>query len=822
MSQQQAAQSPPSSNFPRTAAPRTPQHRSLRFQDAALESRFITQIMLQDRTGSRNILITTLLAVLLFSVTDFRLMPSEVAWTSLLLRIPLFSICAFGWTSAIYQKEVTRWSQPALMCFALGASLALISPLWIGWLYQIYIPYQILLLVPMLSCFIGCLAWRYCTVVTFGSALALALLEVCYQPDANVRNLHLAYILCAAFFSFCAGYIRERQLRQHFLVGINFLEQSRRDPLTGLPNRRELDFFLPRILRQAARERVAIAVAMIDVDHFKDYNDHYGHAAGDRVLSAVGEAISSHAQYPPDFVARYGGEEFAAIWFNPTHDGTTLGEGLRRAVQETNIVHERSGRGMVSISVGVTSQYPTARTKAPALLAGADRALYRAKNSGRNCVKIDSIAALLATQSAHGMPPDEAARTADKEIGFLSLIPATADDRKRWNRIRGLYEWRALRQISIANVFVHFLLALVNFFNLTPSVSHVTIMMQAIIVVPTLLIGCYLCPQPWAQKHARLIVPAVVIICGSAFCYSFYSAFSHGIDIPFEKVPYEIMLLTIFQVYVIGGQSWRSAALTAWLLTFMCIIIWAVYTSIDLVGLAGPFVTLNILGAFVAMSQDRRGMDTFLKSEKLENIASQDTLTGLANRQGLENYFRTLLPLLDQSERIVAVAMVDIDHFKDYNDHYGHAAGDAVLTAIGQELAEQRLRPYDFAARYGGEEFLLIWYHIREKDARTLGERVCQGVRDLNIPHEKSRHGRVTVSIGIAHGTISADNSMKNLDRMIRRADTALYRAKATGRNRLVLQSEHLLPQGAQEPPADALWHAGQGLEDDSPQADTQ
>ena len=131
-----------------------------------------------------------------------------------------------------------------------------------------------------------------------------------------------------------------------------------------------------------------------------------------------------------------------------------------------------------------------------------------------------------------------------------------------------------------------------------------------------------------------------------------------------------------------------------------------------------------------------------------------------------------------------------------------------MLTAIGQELSEQRLRPYDFAARYGGEEFLLIWYHIREKDARTLGERVCQSIRDLNIPHEKSRHGRVTVSIGIAHGSISSDNSMQNLDRMIRRADTALYRAKSTGRNRLVLQSEHLLPQGAQEPPADVVWPA--------------
>ena len=809
MSQQQAEQSI-SLAAPQAALPHAPQHWNLRFQDAALENRFLTQMLLQERRGSRNIILVTLLAVLVLSVTDFRFMPSRVAWISLLVRIPLFVCCALCWARVCYSKKVTPWTQAMLAGVLLAANLTLNSPLWVGWLHQVYVPYQITLLVLLFSSFLGCLTWRYYTIVTLGTALSLAALEVCYQPDADIRNLHLTYILCATFFSLSVCYIREMKSRQQFLINVNFYEQSRHDPLTGLPNRRELDFFLPRILRQATREKVCITVAMIDVDHFKDYNDHYGHAAGDTVLVRVSEAISRQAEHPPDFVARYGGEEFVTIWFNPSLDGATLGEGLRRAVQAANIPHERSGHGMVSISVGVTSQYPTARTTAPALLSSADRALYRAKNSGRNCVRSDTIATLVAPQQQTGKNPAPRSWQDDERQNepFFSPLPVTREDARRWNRIRGLYEYRRLALLVLMCMVSNTLLAFAHFSCLPPSLALILVLAQVIVLQPAKLIAYVLCEQTWAQKNTRFCAPPILLICAFALCYCFYSAFTQDIHFPYERAPFEFLMLLAFETYVLGGHSWKSAVATSATVSVLCIDIWAMYTDIDIIQVIEPFLVLNVLGALVSFKQDRSDIDAFLKGEKLEVLALQDALTGLANRQGLENYFRTLLPLLDQSERIVAVAMIDIDHFKDYNDHYGHTAGDAVLTAIGQELSEQRLRPYDFAARYGGEEFLLIWYHIREKDARTLGERVCQSIRDQNIPHEKSRHGRVTVSIGIAHGSISSDNSMQNLDRMIRRADTALYRAKATGRNRLVLQSEHLLPQGAQEPPADVVWPA--------------
>ncbi|MBR4877491.1 MAG: hypothetical protein IKU14_07255, partial [Rhodocyclaceae bacterium] len=157
------AELPLSSAVPKTATPHTPQHWSLLFQDAALEKRFLTQMLLQERSGSRGIILVALLAVLVLSVTDFRFMPAKVAWISLLIRIPLFVCCALCWARVCYSEKVTPWTQPMLAGVLLAANLTLNSPLWVGWLHQVYVPYQITLLVLLFSSFLGCLTWRYYT-----------------------------------------------------------------------------------------------------------------------------------------------------------------------------------------------------------------------------------------------------------------------------------------------------------------------------------------------------------------------------------------------------------------------------------------------------------------------------------------------------------------------------------------------------------------------------------------------------------------------------------------------------------------------------------
>jgi diguanylate cyclase (GGDEF)-like protein len=163
---------------------------------------------------------------------------------------------------------------------------------------------------------------------------------------------------------------------------------SQQDTLTGIPNRRSLNENFDRYWRQAVRARRPISALMIDVDHFKQFNDRYGHQAGDRVLKQVAEALQENLHRATDFVARYGGEEFCVILTETAlPHAIRVAEGLRKAVMDLGIRHEDSpGAGVVTISVGVASTTPDQTVVHLDLVQEADRALYRAKELGRNQV----------------------------------------------------------------------------------------------------------------------------------------------------------------------------------------------------------------------------------------------------------------------------------------------------------------------------------------------------------------------------------------------------------------------------------------------------
>ena len=158
------------------------------------------------------------------------------------------------------------------------------------------------------------------------------------------------------------------------------------DPLTELYNRRAFEARADVALRQAVRERVPIAVVMLDLDCFKQYNDHYGHAAGDRALRAAALALSKLSRRPMDLVARMGGEEFACLWFGVTRQGAEqIGESLVDAVRALAIEHAHSSVGPVlTASAGVHYLVPQHGQAVSALLHEADAALYSAKLEGRD------------------------------------------------------------------------------------------------------------------------------------------------------------------------------------------------------------------------------------------------------------------------------------------------------------------------------------------------------------------------------------------------------------------------------------------------------
>ncbi len=158
------------------------------------------------------------------------------------------------------------------------------------------------------------------------------------------------------------------------------------DGLTSLANRRCFDEMLATELRRARREEQPLSLMLIDVDHFKKFNDRYGHLAGDECLRKVANALRDSAQRPGDLAARYGGEEFALILPATTAGNSmSLAARLRIRLAELAVPHADSVTGIVSVSIGIVSVVPGSEFTPEAAIKAADRALYRAKADGRGC-----------------------------------------------------------------------------------------------------------------------------------------------------------------------------------------------------------------------------------------------------------------------------------------------------------------------------------------------------------------------------------------------------------------------------------------------------
>lgn len=189
-----------------------------------------------------------------------------------------------------------------------------------------------------------------------------------------------------------------------------------------------------------------------------------------------------------------------------------------------------------------------------------------------------------------------------------------------------------------------------------------------------------------------------------------------------------------------------------------------------------PQVMQNLLG--VLCEKVRQGNRIILDTEQNANI---DTLTGLFNRRWLEHIYERESTRCAFNEHPLCLLMLDVDHFKDYNDEHGHLAGDYALCLVAHTLRSQ-LRPKDSMARYGGEEFVILLPEIGVDEARRIGNRLRQSLEQVKTFY--SPMGvlpGVTVSLGLAQM-----DYQENLPNLILRADSALYQAKQEGRNRLV------------------------------------
>ena len=190
---------------------------------------------------------------------------------------------------------------------------------------------------------------------------------------------------------------------------------------------------------------------------------------------------------------------------------------------------------------------------------------------------------------------------------------------------------------------------------------------------------------------------------------------------------------------------------------------------------------IEAFAAYLSLALQRQSLRE--RTHRLEQLVAIDPLTGVANRRAFDATIQREWARAIRSQRHLAVAMLDIDHFKLYNDTYGHREGDVCLQQIAQVCSANIVRASDLFARYGGEEFAVVLGDADPIAGIVVAERVRAAVEALAIPHSEKEGGVVTVSIGVA--SMLPDKSLKPGE-LVERADRALYKAKDNGRNRVI------------------------------------
>ena len=205
-----------------------------------------------------------------------------------------------------------------------------------------------------------------------------------------------------------------------------------------------------------------------------------------------------------------------------------------------------------------------------------------------------------------------------------------------------------------------------------------------------------------------------------------------------------------------------------------------------------PIGFLNLVRDITERKRNEEHLQSAYRA--METLVIVDALTGIANRRRFDDALATEWRRALREASKLSLLLIDADHFKLYNDTYGHVRGDSCLKQIAEACLDVVLRPGDLVARYGGEEFAVVLPGTDEPGAKAVAEDICQAIRNRKLPHEANPPGIVTISIGCA--TIIPQRG-KTAQDLIESADQALYRAKNRGRDRVVVSGAPVRPAGA-------------------------
>ncbi|MHA6493865.1 GGDEF domain-containing protein [Pseudomonas borbori] len=362
--------------------------RSLRF-NRPLEREY-RAYMLEDSYDLRRMaLCVGILIWLAFSVFDVLLVKGPEVWWMLAVRVAVLAILV-GYAGILLRRRYLAWlpqlSMASILTFGVGSSLVI----GFGHTGDPFYPYEGLLLVCMAAYFLVGLR----LIQALGCSLVVLLVYVGVEwvagiPGSRLTN-NIFFLLFGNLIGAVGCYLLELKSREHFLISQLMRVLADHDSLTGLHNRRSFNRQFELLWRQAQREGRSLALLLCDIDHFKAYNDHYGHQAGDKVLARVGGLLAESARRPLDMAVRLGGEEFAVLLYDiDTHEARHRAESLRAALQTLAIEHRGSDTAdALTMSIGVACLQPSESGALAQLYEHADRALYEAKAFGRNQVVV--------------------------------------------------------------------------------------------------------------------------------------------------------------------------------------------------------------------------------------------------------------------------------------------------------------------------------------------------------------------------------------------------------------------------------------------------
>ncbi len=283
------------------------------------------------------------------------------------------------------------------------------------------------------------------------------------------------------------------------------------------------------------------------------------------------------------------------------------------------------------------------------------------------------------------------------------------------------------------------------------------------------------------RTFANALVPLLNVIIGGTIAFAASAGSMEGL----MTLP-----LSIVACFFFFGLSIRPAVLSgvAAVLAF-AVGAAALHTEPLVLWRAGSITMITLFAcAIAAREQEIWSRRSFLAARLVVRLAQQDALTGLQNRRVFDERLTQWWARAIEENRRMAILLIDVDHFKAYNDRHGHQAGDHTLRTVADALSTFADRPDDLLARYGGEEFAAILYDVDESYARHTAECMRVAVAQANITHRGSQCAeRITVSIGVGFVTPTPGRTAEGL---LQLADQALYDAKIKGRNQIVVMNE--------------------------------